>query len=140
MITDINLFNEVEKTLLDNGKLRAFENENGEVRGRMMITTSTIPEEIAGEIVCSDDITAFTASLDFYDMTMSVAVCTKTKKIVSGIWVTSQKENAEQPSTEWVSFFLEKVVEAIDEDGSFGVPIYSFITDTSDMTVVPSIH
>ena len=38
---------------------------------------------------------------------------------------------------EMVEFFLKTLTEHIEEDGSFGIPIYSFINDTSDMTVVP---
>jgi hypothetical protein len=37
-----------------------------------------------------------------------------------------------------VEFFIKTLMQSIEPDGSFGVPVYSFVSDTSDMTVVPA--
>ena len=35
-------------------------------------------------------------------------------------------------------FFIKTLMQSIEPDGSFGVPVYSFVSDTSDITVVPA--
>ena len=72
-------------------------------------------------------------------MTISVAVYTQSMEFASAIWLTSQAEDAEQPSKEWISFFIDKLFEAFDDNGNYSFPIYSFVTDSSDMTIVPRI-
>ena len=139
MLIDEKQFEIVEQALREQGKLAAFEAENGVVRGRMMITVDNIPDNIIQDIESRDDLQAFTASFDFYDMTMSVAVYTKSREVASGLWLTPQTEDAEEPSKEWISFFLEKLFDGFDENGNYGVPMYSFVTDTSDITIVPTI-
>ena len=62
----------------------------------------------------------------------------KTKEPGSGIWVTEQVEGADPPSQEWVEFFVATLIKHIEPDGSFGYPIYTFATDTADMTLVPT--
>ena len=139
MLIDKTQFELVEKTLREQGKLAAFEKENGTVLGRMMITTDTIPEYILQDIEVRNDLKAFTASFDFYEMTVSAAVYTRSWEFTGALWLSPQTADAERPVHEWITFFLEKLFESIDEDGNYGVPICSFVTDTSDMTVVPAI-
>ena len=139
MLIDRKQFELVEITLREQGKIAAFEAENGSVLGRMMITIDDISDEIAKSVEIKDDLRVFTASFDFYDMTISVAVYTQSMEFVSAIWLTPQTEDAEQPSKEWISFFIDKLFEAFDENGNYSFPIYSFVTDSSDMTVVPTI-
>jgi len=139
MLIDEKQFEIVEQTLREQGQIAAFEAENGVVRGRMMITVDDIPDNIIQDIENRNDLQAFTASFDFYDMTISVAVYTKSREVASGLWLTPQTEGAEEPSKEWISFFLEKLFDGFDENGNYGVPMYSFVTDTSDITVVPTI-
>ena len=55
------------------------------------------------------------------------------------MWITFQTEDAEQPSQEWAQFFLETLFSNINDDGSYGVPMYTFTSDTSDFTCVPTI-
>ena len=62
----------------------------------------------------------------------------KELKILSPLWVTEQTENAEQPDKVWIKFFLTTLAENISDDGSFGVPMYTFLNDNSDFTVVPT--
>lgn len=137
MLIEKAKFEIVEKILTEQGKIKAFEQENGAILGRMMITTDALPEDIAEEVENKEDLTVFTASFDFYDMTVSAAVYTQSKGIAK-MWITPQDDDAEQPAREWISFFIEKLFEGIDNEGNYGVPMCSFVTDTSDMTVVPT--
>ena len=139
MLIDEKQFELVENTLREQGKIAAFEVENGPVLGRMLITIDDVSDEIAKSIEIKDDLQVFTGSFDFYDMTISVAVYTQSMEFASAIWLTSQAEDAEQPSKEWISFFIDKLFEAFDDNGNYSFPIYSFVTDSSDMTIVPRI-
>ena len=138
MLIDKSKFENVENMLIEQGKIEAFEQENGAILGRMMITTDTMPEELAEEVEIKDDLTVFTASFDFYDMTVSAAVYTQSKEVAK-MWLTPQADDTEQPAREWISFFIEKLFMGIDDDGGYGIPMCSFVTDTSDMTIVPTM-
>ena len=138
MLIDKEKFEIVEKVLTEQGKIEAFEQENGAILGRMMITTDTMPEELAEEVEIKDDLTVFTASFDFYNMTVSAAVYTQSKEVAK-MWLTPQADDAEQPAREWISFFIEKLFMGIDDEGGYGIPMCSFVTDTSDMTIVPTM-
>ena len=138
MLIDKDKFEIVEQMLIEQGRIEAFEQENGSILGRMMITTDAMPEELTEEVESKDDLTVFTASFDFYDMTVSAAVYTQSKEIAK-MWLTPQSDDAEQPAREWISFFIEKLFMGIDDEGGYGIPMCSFVTDTTDMTVVPSM-
>ena len=138
MLIDKDKFEIVEQMLIEQGRIEAFEQENGAILGRMMITTDTMPEELAEEVEIKDDLTVFTASFDFYDMTVSAAVYTQSKEVAK-MWLTPQADDAEQPAREWISFFIEKLFIGIDDEGGYGIPMCSFVTDTTDMTVVPTM-
>ena len=98
-----------------------------------------IPEGIAVEERDSKAPVAFEASFDFYDSTVGLAIYTTDRQLATGLWVTPQEDGAEAPAEDWVEFFIKTLVTHIAEDGSFGVPIYSFVNDTCDMTVVPEL-
>ena len=138
MLIDKAKFENVENMLAEQGKIEAFERENGAILGRMMITIDTMPEELAEEVEIKDDLTVFTASFDFYDMTVSAAVYTQSKEVAK-MWLTPQADDAEQPAREWISFFIEKLFMGIDDDGGYGIPMCSFVADITDMTVVPTM-
>ena len=138
MLIDTDKFEIVEQMLIEQGRIEAFEQENGSMLGRMMITTDAMPEELTEEVESKDDLTVFTASFDFYDMTVSAAVYTQSKEVAK-MWLTPQSDDAEQPAREWISFFIEKLFMGIDDEGGYGIPMCSFVTDTTDMTVVPSM-
>ena len=138
MLIDKAKFENVENMLAEQGKIEAFERENGAILGRMMITIDTMPEELAEEVEIKDDLTVFTASFDFYNMTVSAAVYTQSKEVAK-MWLTPQADDAEQPAREWISFFIEKLFMGIDDEGGYGIPMCSFVTDTSDMTIVPTM-
>ena len=138
MLIDKDKLEIVEQMLIEQGRIEAFEQENGVILGRMMITTDAMPEELTEEVEIKDDLTVFTASFDFYDMTVSAAVYTQSKEVAK-MWLTPQSDDAEQPAREWISFFIEKLFMGIDDEGGYGIPMCSFVTDTTDMTVVPSM-
>lgn len=139
MLVDAKMFQKVEKILTENGKLpRFFDEVHDELKGRMMITRGEISQELGSEL--PEDAVAFIGSFDFYDSAVGVAFNTRIKKVVSGIWITPQRVDAETPSEEWIVFFLSKLLESIDEKGSYGMPVYSFIGNQHDMTVIPSMH
>ena len=113
-----------------------FEKGNGKITGRMMITLAKIPENIKID-ENNKSIYAFECSFDFYDVSIGVVLDTKELKALSPIWATEQVPNAEHPDSMWIDFFLKTLAENISDDGSFGVPIYTFLNDSSDFTVTP---
>ena len=137
MLADQKMFDTVEAMLRENGSFERFENECGEIKGRMMITMTDIPEGIEIEEHDGKIPVAFEASFDFYNSTVGLAIYTADRKLATGLWVTPQEEGAEAPAEDWVEFFIKTLVTHIAEDVSFGVPIYSFVNDPCDMTVVP---
>lgn len=138
MLIDKELFETVEEQLIQNGKLKDFESEYGKVKGRMMITRTSIPDGVNIKIIPHKIPQAFEASFDFYDSTIGLALYTDIKEVATGLWVTPQTDNADPPAQEWIEFFVQKLIESIDDDGSYGTPIYSFVNDTCDMTIVPT--
>lgn len=138
MLIDKELFETVEEQLIQNGKLKDFESEYGKVKGRMMIMRTSIPDGVNIKIIPHKIPQAFEASFDFYDSTIGLALYTDIKEVATGLWVTPQTDNADPPAQEWIEFFVQKLIESIDDDGSYGTPIYSFVNDTCDMTIVPT--
>ena len=139
MLKDKRMFDKVEEILKNNGTLDEFEKEYCKVKGRMMITVGEIPDELGVTIEGDKKPTAFEASFDFYDSIIGVALYTDTKEAATGLLVTPQKKGAAEPDRAWIEFFIEKLMESIRADGSFGTPVYSFVTDDSDMTIVPEL-
>ena len=138
MLIDKEMFNAVEESLAKSGQLSEFVSQTGAIKGRMMITQANIPDEIDVNTIPGKLPQAFEASFDFYDTIVGLAIYTDTKKIASGIWVIPQIENAEAPSREWIEFFIQKLFLSIDMDGSYSVPIYLFVNDTCDLTIIPT--
>ena len=138
MLIDKEMFDTVEMILRQTGQLEEFESQYGKVKGRMMITRAQMPDGIDIKYIPDRTPQAFEASFDFYDSTLAIAIYPELKEAATGIWVTSQRDGADTPAQDWINFFVEKLVESIDEDGSYGIPIYSFVTDTCDMTIVPT--
>ena len=138
MLSDPKMFQIVEETLRKNGSIARFEKEQGPVRGRMMVTLCDIPEEFLTTRIEDERVYGFEASFDFYDCTVAFALYPKSKTVGSGIWVTPQADDADEPSREWIEFFIHTVLDSIEEDGSFGYPIYSLVADVGDLTVVPT--
>ena len=138
MLNEPELFRTAEAGLKSMGVIERFEKENGPILGRMMITLTQIPDSIPIQREDRENLTAFEASFDFCNVALGVAVDTKKKTLESSVWGRYQVPGAERPSEEWVKFFIQTLVEHIGEDGSYGIPMYSFVNNTSDFTAVPT--
>lgn len=136
MLFDQEKFSLVESIVTENGTIARFEKENGKVKGRMMIDLIEPPEDLGVDIPSGSY--CFSASFDFYDSTIAMVFNPVTRTVGSGLWVTPQIENADPPEQEWVEFFIQTLVDNIGSDGSFGIPMYTFISDSADSTVVPT--
>ena len=103
----------------------------------MMIDAVDMPDDISLYPNTSENPTAFEASFDFMDTRLGLALCTSKMKAASGIWFSGTKsDNA--PDNVWVDFFVKTLVESIESDGSYGVPIYTFISNHASFSIVPS--
>ena len=65
MLSNPEMFKTVEKGLTDMGTIKAFEDENGPILGRVMITTTEIPDGVKVNRSDRENLTAFEASFDF---------------------------------------------------------------------------
>ena len=138
MLSNPELFKAVETGLTSMGTIKAFEDENGPILGRIMIDTTDIPKEVAIKRADRENLTAFEATFDFCNVALGVVVDTKKKTLESSVWGRYQVPGAQRPSDDWVKFFIRTLFEQIGEDGSYGVPMYSFVNDTADFTAVPT--
>ncbi|WP_251178065.1 hypothetical protein [Adlercreutzia agrestimuris] len=136
MLKDCDAFSSIENTLREVGTLDAFEKENGVILGRAMIVEGEIPEGVV--IKGSGKPQAFICTFDFFDCEMGIALDVVTKEPMSGIWITPQIEDAEPPTEEWVEFFIDKLMGSVSSKGSYGTPVYSFVNNETDLTVIPT--
>ena len=135
MLSNPEMFDVVEETLRESGQLERYFGDEP-YRGRMMIDVGEVPDDL--DIELSEDDVAFIATFDFYDCALGLALNPVTRKACGGIWITPQVEGAEPPNSTWIEFFVKTLMESIEDDGSFGYPIYTFVSDTKDLTVVPA--
>lgn len=138
MLEDKNKFDELEHLLIQQGVVERFEKEHGKIKGRMMITLTDIPDDVEIKESDAKGLYAFRGTFDFYDSALNIALYTNPVEAASGIWIEPQTEQADTPAADWVDFFMKTLLTYIAEDGSFGVPMYSFVNDTMDFTVVPT--
>ncbi|WP_273234220.1 hypothetical protein [Ileibacterium valens] len=136
MLADEKMMLAVEQSLKEQGVIEQFEHENGPVRGRMMITIGEVPENLVFEV--PEGFYPFIGTFDFYDSQVGVVFNPATMQAASGIWTTPQKSDAEAPDRSWIDFFVQTLVQHVQGE-SFGLPVYSFVTDESDLTIVPSL-
>lgn len=141
MLKDEKLFEALENFLRKRGTIAEFEQENGKITGRMMITETEIPEYLEFDFDKTRTVRAFEGSFDFYDATVSVAVYIDqdSLEVASGLWVTPQHEDAEAPDQVWSEFFIETLWNYLFDGKSYCVPIYTFVNDTSSFTVTPTL-
>ncbi|MHA3066820.1 hypothetical protein [Lacticaseibacillus saniviri] len=137
MLIDKKAFDTVTGALKEQGVIRDFEAQNGKITGHMMITIGEIPEDLTVKLDPNRKSYIFIGSFDFYDATVGLAIYLDKFEIASGVWSTPQVVNAESPTREWIEFFIRILVGNIDADGGFGVPMYTYISDSADFTVVP---
>ena len=137
MLSNPELFQKVEEFICSQDSFRKWEEENGAIKGRMMIDAAELPEGVELIQNRDDEIVAFEASFDFYDVVLGIGIYPRTNEPATRVWFVRQTPDAELPDEVWVEFFLEKLYGAIRGDGSFGYPICSLVNDTSDVTIVP---
>ena len=138
MLSNPEMFQAVEDGLRAMGTIQSFEDENGPILGRIMITTTEIPEGVPVKRADTENLTAFEASFDFCNVALGVVVDTKKKTLESSVWGRYQVPGAQRPSDDWVKFLIRTLFEQIRDDGSYGIPMYSFVNDTADFTAVPN--
>ncbi|HFU4123149.1 TPA: hypothetical protein ACGO7R_001066 [Streptococcus suis] len=139
MLYQADLFHQVEQHLRLEGILQEFESKNGPIRGRMMIQEVAIPEELNFSFDPADQVKGYMASFDFYEMELGIAYSHTQKKPASGIWFRPQGEAAEEPSKEWIEFFINTLFENLTHETGIGMPMFSFVNDTSDFTLIPTV-
>ena len=120
MLNNPEQFKTVEAALKSMGTIKAFEDENGPILGDR------------------ENLTAFEASFDFCNVALGIVIDTKKKTMESSVWGRYQVPGAQRPSEEWVKFFIRTLFEHIGDDGSYGIPMYSFVNNTADFTAVPT--
>lgn len=81
MLLDKEQFSTVEENLAKSGRLSEFESQSGAIKGRMMITRTTIPNGIDVKTIPGKTPQAFEASFDFYDAAVGVAIYTDTMEV-----------------------------------------------------------
>ena len=152
MLKNPELFKNVETGLRSMGTIKAFEDEHGKILGRAMITLTDIPESIEVKRTDRENLTAFEITFDFCNVALGIVVDTKKKTLESSVWGRYQAPNAQRPSDEWVKFFIRTLFENIapdgtygipmysfvNNDGTYGIPMYSFVNNTADFTAVPT--
>lgn len=74
MLADKKAFDRVEDALIDLGKIKAFEEENGKITGHMMILPVDIPEDIEVKQIPGKTPQGFEATFDFYDVAIGLAI------------------------------------------------------------------
>ena len=139
MLINQELFYKVEQLVKEKGSIERFEEENGKITGRMMITICDIPDGV--EVSKNPEtkyIQAFCASFDFTDIMIGVAIDLESKTPVTGAWVVNDIEvDKNIVDEELVYFFLDTLIKYIEDDGSYGAPMYTFLNDNGSMTLVP---
>ena len=142
MLIDFEKFNELEEILREKGELEKFERESGKILGRVMITIGEVPEELKCEVLKDyneKDVYVFNCSFDFYNSYLGLVLEKQTLKPVSSIWITEQIKGSDVPSQEWVEFFVRILVEyVIENEGGFGIPLYIFVNDESELVIDPT--
>jgi len=137
MLIEEDKFKRIERSLREKGTIQKFEDENGHIRGRMMITLGEVPDGL--NISMNNGDVAFIGSFDFYDAQVGVVINPSAKQISSETWINPQVLDAEPPTEEWINYFVKTLMDSLPGDGSYSTPIYSFTTDTSEMTVIPTL-
>lgn len=129
-------FKNIEEALIKDGTMDEFKEKHGEVKGRMMINILETPEAIGINIKNKENTYVFQATFDFLDISLAMALNTSTMRAESGIIYLEQKPGAKKPHKHWVEFFVQTIVNHINPDGSFGYPMYTFLYEVGDFTVI----
>ncbi len=137
MLINRKQFELIEQSLKENGQLAAFENEHGKVLGRMMITLGKLPVELEAEAQLDDNAVVFECSFDFCNVVFGVAVDIKNLKVVVPMWTMYQTDEVEEPAREWSTFFIKTLFSHISFDGTYKVPVCTFINNEETFSYAP---
>ena len=75
-------------------------------------------------------------SFDFSNYMIGMVVGLNPVRPISEGWLTPQLNHpGVKPTKNWQEFFMEKVMENIDDNGKIDLPLYSWISDKSDLTM-----
>lgn len=128
MLKDSKTFSQLERTLRHNGTLGLFEEEQGMIRRRMMITEAPLPEALQGKTGAA----AFEASFDTTDATLSVVVDLGTLQPLTGITASGG-----DPGPDLAEAFIRALLDALGDDFGFSLPVYTFLSDFGHYSITP---
>lgn len=139
MLKDDRDFNRLGEKLFLAGTLQAFEKKHGPIKGRMMVTKGKLPPEmlikLQPELMKNPRWLVVEGSFDFFNYMIGMVVGLEPIKPLSQGWLIPQLGHpGPKPSQHWQEFFMEKVLAAIDDQGQIDLPLYSWISDKSDLT------
>jgi len=137
MLSNPDLFATVESVCRERGIIERFEKENGKVKGRMMIDAVVLPNDISLYANADNNAIAFEASFDFMDTKIGFVFSVEKIEAASDLWYHGSTDG-NSPDDVWVELFVKTLVESIEPDGSYGIPIYVFISDTGSFSIVPT--
>lgn len=137
MLADKEKFSHIEKELTKEGVINKFEKENGVIKGRMMITLGDVPKSLGNEIKREEGDVAFIGTFDFCDSAVGILFDPKKMDFTSPLWVSLQTDYAMKPQQEWCDFFVHTIIKNVNGNGTFSIPMYTFIADNGSFTVAP---
>ena len=133
MLKDEKTFSRLERTLRSNGTLGLFEEEQGLIRRRMMITEAEMPEEFRRRAYAA----AFEASFDCSDTTLSIVIDTETCAPLSNMWPTAQNGGEAAIDPDEAEAFVRALVEAVLDISGYSLPVYTFLSDFGHYSICP---
>lgn len=139
MLKDEKKFDQLGQKLFMKGELQDFEKKNGPIKGRMMVTEGKIlPEmlvKLQPELMKDPKWIVVEGSFDFNNYMIGMVVGLNPIKPLTNGWLIPQLAHPGlQPAKEWQEFFMEKVMENIDDKGKIDLPLYTWISDKNDLT------
>ena len=140
MLKDQRKFDELGQKLFMKGVLQDFEQKHGPIKGRMMVTKGKIPPEmltkLQPELVKNPNWIVVEGSFDFSNYMIGMVIGLNPVQSLANGWLIPQlNHSGVKLSQNWQEFFMEKVMDKIDDNGHIDLPIYSWISDKSGLTL-----
>ena len=130
MLKDEKKFDELGQKLFMKGVLQNFEQKHGPIKGRMMVTEGKIPPEMLVKLQPE------LMKNPKWIVVEGMVVGLNPVRPISEGWLTPQLNHpGVKPTKNWQEFFMEKVMEKMDDNGKIDLPLYSWISDKSDLTL-----
>ncbi len=140
MLVDKISFDKITRQLMKKDIIQDFEMNNGKITGHMMITEGKIPDELNLKLDNSRPYFIFEGSFDFYDSKISMGLYLDKFEPIGKLWQTPQNLNAKPIDKIWIEFFVQNILDNISDKGDFGIPMYFYMNDSSDFSVVPAMN